>query len=130
MDRRGREVSEGLIRHCLSAAERQCFEGLPIERRKDAFFDYWTLKEAYLKARGFGLSLPIEAITFGWPSGTPHAGAATISFGPEITDDPRTWQFERFTPTPRHKIAVALRRLAGPPLDVSLREFTFPAARG
>jgi 4'-phosphopantetheinyl transferase len=90
---------------------------------KSGFFDYWTLKEAYLKARGFGLSLPIEAITFSWPSGIPHFGPVAVSFAPEINDDPQTWQLERFNPTTRHRIAVAVRRPVGMNLRVVLREF-------
>src|SRR5205807_3952580 len=56
--RQGRELSEGLIRYCLSPEERACLKGLPPAERKRGFFDYWTLKEAYIKARGLGLSLP------------------------------------------------------------------------
>jgi 4'-phosphopantetheinyl transferase len=123
IDRRGRDISEELIRHCLSPQELTCFRALPADMGKSGFFDYWTLKEAYLKARGFGLSLPIEAITFSWPSGVPHTGAPAISFAPEITDDPQTWQLERFRPTERHRIALAVRRAAGLDLRVVLREF-------
>ena len=124
IDRRGRDVSEELIRYCLSPEELPCFRTLPAEARKSAFFDYWTLKEAYIKARGFGLSLPVEAITFSWPSGVPHAGPVAVSFSTEIKDDPGTWQLERFAPTARHRIALAVRRLAGPDLRVVVREFS------
>jgi 4'-phosphopantetheinyl transferase len=123
VDRRGRDISEELIRHCLSPQELACFRALPPEARKSSFFDYWTLKEAYLKARGFGLSLPIEAITFSWPSGVPHSEPAAVSFAPEIKDDPQTWQLERFSPTERHRIALAVRRPLGLDLRVVLREF-------
>lgn len=122
-ERQGRAVSDGLIRRCLSPAELACFQTLPPAERQRGFFDYWTLKEAYLKARGFGLSLPIEEITFYWPSGVPHAGAAAVAFGPTLDDDPHTWQFVRHFPNARHKIAVALRRFGGPDLKVVVREF-------
>lgn len=121
--RRERDVSAELIHHCLSPRELACFQALPAEARKSGFFDYWTLKEAYLKARGFGLSLPIEAITFSWPSGVPHAGTPAISFTAEIEDDPRSWQLERFSPTERHRLALAVRRFEGPDLRVIVREF-------
>lgn len=122
--RRGRDVSPELIRRCLSPGEKLCFDSLHPEQRQVGFFDYWTLKEAYLKARGFGLSLPIEAITFRWPSGIAHMGEVAVEFDSAIPDDPDTWQFERFMPTATHKIAVAVRRMATGSLDVVYREFT------
>jgi len=123
--RRGRDISDELIRYCLSSVERERFEMLPVEQRKSGFFDYWTLKEAYLKARGFGLSLPVEAVAFRWPSSDSHQGTVEVSFTLEINDDPQTWQFERFMPTARHTIALAVRRPADTAMAVSLREFTF-----
>lgn len=111
-ERQGRDVSEALIRRCLSPAEHALFRSLAPAERQRAFFDYWTLKEAYLKARGFGLTLPVEEITFHWPSGVPHVGEVGVSFGSVIDDDPHSWHFERHTPSDRHKIAVAVRRLA------------------
>lgn len=110
VQRRGREIGDELIRRCLSPVELESMQQLEAEQRKLAFFDYWTLKEAYLKARGFGLSLPVEGITFHWSSGTPHHGRVHVSFGPEISDHPHNWQFERLTPTTHHKLALAVRR--------------------
>jgi len=125
--RQGRAVGDELIRRCLSTAELECFRTLPAKTRQHGFFDYWTLKEAYLKARGLGLSLPVEEITFRWLSGVPHEGEVAVSFGPAIDDQPHTWQFARHVPTDRHKVAVAVRRLAGPDLELVVREF--PADR-
>ena len=70
----------------------------------------------------------IEEITFRWPSGVPHEGDAAVSFGPVIDDVPHTWQFARHVPTDRHKIAVAMRRLGGPDLDLLALAETAPTA--
>jgi len=126
--RQGRDLGEELIRRCLSPAELASLRRLAPPARQSVFFDYWTLKEAYLKARGLGLALPIEDITFRWPSGVPHEGDVAVSFGPGIDDVPHTWQFARHVPTDRHKVALAVRRLGGPDLAVVVREFPVGAA--
>jgi 4'-phosphopantetheinyl transferase len=64
---RGREVGidierirpdfrwERIARRYYSAAEQELLRTLPPELRAAAFFQFWTRKEAYLKARGEGL---------------------------------------------------------------------------
>jgi 4'-phosphopantetheinyl transferase len=47
----------------LSEIEYHIFQMLPEEDKKEAFFHYWTCKEAITKAIGIGLSLPPNSIT-------------------------------------------------------------------
>ncbi len=44
----------------FSLAERQALMRLPEAERRPAFFRCWTRKEAFLKARGHGLSFPLD----------------------------------------------------------------------
>jgi 4'-phosphopantetheinyl transferase len=37
---------------------------LSSEKQKQRFFEYWTLKESYIKARGMGLTIPLERFAF------------------------------------------------------------------
>jgi hypothetical protein len=60
------------------------------------------LKEAYLKARGVGLSLPLEKILF-----NRDEGEMEYTLDASI-DDPRNWRFYLLQPTVRHLVAVAL----------------------
>jgi 4'-phosphopantetheinyl transferase len=74
--------------------------------RLSRFYELWTLREAYLKARGLGLALPLEQLAF-YP--TP-SGGARAEFGPAIGDDPAHWQFGLTWITNRHLAATCIRR--------------------
>lgn len=99
-------------------------KALPSDEQQRVFFDYWTLKEAYIKARGFGLALPLADFAFTLsPSAAPR-----ITFEPSLDDDPGTWQFAQDWPTPVHRLAVAVRR-DGADLPIRIRRVVPPAAR-
>lgn len=55
-DLRPREIAARFF----SAAEQQALSGLPEAEQRQAFFRCWTRKEAFLKARGHGLSFPLS----------------------------------------------------------------------
>ncbi|WP_281560642.1 4'-phosphopantetheinyl transferase superfamily protein [Thalassomonas sp. RHCl1] len=52
----GTEMAERFF----SPTEHQLFSRLPPGQQQAAFFSCWTRKEAYIKAKGFGLALPLE----------------------------------------------------------------------
>ncbi len=101
----------------FSEREVNDLHALPHGRQKDRFFDYWTLKESYIKARGMGLALPLGKFSF-----FPDRRPIPIATDPSLDDDPATWQFELFCPTDRHRAAVGVRRGAGEQ-DLKLRSF-------
>ncbi|HUQ86304.1 MAG TPA: 4'-phosphopantetheinyl transferase superfamily protein [Vicinamibacterales bacterium] len=89
---------------------------LPEDEQRKVFFDYWTLKESYIKARGFGLALPLGDFAFKLNPPRPPE----IAFEPSLEDDPRTWQFLQDWPTPQHRLGLAVRR-DGNDLPVRMR---------
>lgn len=111
-------VDDGVPGRFFSPAEAAALASLPAAERHARFFDYWTLKEAYIKARGMGLSLPLDGFSLHLdPPDTPR-----ISFAASIDDDPASWQFVQSRPSARHRLAVAVRR-HGSDLPVRVEEF-------
>jgi 4'-phosphopantetheinyl transferase len=112
----GRHLTHDVAGRFFAPKEVTDLRALPDVDQRRVFFDYWTLKEAYIKARGFGLALPLKdfAFTLNPPS------APTIGFEPALEDDPATWQFLQDWPTPHHRLGLAVRR-EGADLPVRIR---------
>jgi 4'-phosphopantetheinyl transferase len=52
--------AETLAERFFSPAERKALRGTPAKGKSAAFFRGWTCKEAFVKAQGMGLSLPLD----------------------------------------------------------------------
>jgi 4'-phosphopantetheinyl transferase len=90
--------------HVFSAREVQSLAALSGEAQRERFFELWTLKEAYIKAIGTGLSAPLRSITFEPAAPDP----VPVHFGPEVADDHARWCLRRFHVGPVHRLALAL----------------------
>ncbi len=92
---RGREVGvdverirnnldpEALARRYFSPAEQKALAGLSPSERCRGFFRCWTRKEAYIKAHGAGLSLPLNSFDVSLSPGEQYGLLATRPDGDE-----------------------------------------------
>jgi 4'-phosphopantetheinyl transferase len=94
----------------FAAAELAALRALPDAAQPERAVALWTLKEAYLKARGVGLSLPLGAFAFDLDDPARPA----IAFAPPIEDDPARWWFWA-TDVDGHRVALAAERTHGIP---------------
>ncbi len=95
-------LSMDLAGRYFAPAEYALLEMIPDPRRRAALFAIWTLKEAYIKAVGLGLKLPLDAFAF-------SLDPLAISFSADVEERSRDWLFRRFRPTASHMMALALR---------------------
>ena len=71
-----------LAQRFFAPAEAERIRRLPEDWRAEGFVAVWTLKEAYIKARGLGLRIPLMDFAFSFPE-----GRVTVQFAPGIDDD-------------------------------------------
>lgn len=90
------------------------------DRQQDRFFEYWTLKESYIKARSIGLSLPLNGFSFAFP----HDSAVSISINPELQDHAERWSFWQYRPTSDYLMAICAERNVDQAPAISMRKFT------
>jgi 4'-phosphopantetheinyl transferase len=85
------------------------------DRWPEQFLKYWTLKEAYLKARGVGISVPLAEISFA------EIGAGP-TFAAKVGPAP-SFAFHLFQPSARHLAAVAAETVDGTAPEFSVQQF-------
>ncbi len=96
-----RSIELNIANRFFAQAEAEYIKNLPDKNRQEGFFDLWILKEAYIKARGMGLSISLESFRFEINKNI------RIHFD-EIDDSPDHWQFFRFSPVNDYKAAIAI----------------------
>ncbi len=95
---------EGVARHSFSPVEQGVLHALPVEARKQAFYNCWTRKEAYIKARGMGLSLSLDLFDVSMMSGE----SAALLTSREDARETGRWAFEELMPGDGYAGALAV----------------------
>jgi 4'-phosphopantetheinyl transferase len=93
---------EGFAARYFSVAERDALARVPSVERPRAFFEIWTLKEAYLKACGEGLTRALDAFDVTVGSASPRLVAVRDRPGDEAR-----WTLKQLFPYAGHVGALA-----------------------
>ena len=107
----------------FSAHEVAALHRLPAALRLRGFFNCWTRKEAYIKARGEGLSLPLASFDVSLAPGEPAALLAVRSAEPAA----EPWSLHDLTITEGYAAALAV---ASGGTAISLRTMEFMPPQG
>ncbi len=95
---------ENLARRFFSEREVQSIERLQPHQRHAAFFACWTRKEAYIKAEGRGMSIPLDAFDVSVDPAEP----ARLLGHRESADETERWSFLDLDPAPGYAAALAV----------------------
>lgn len=112
-----RTVSLDIAKHFFSATEVAELSRVAPDRQQDRFFEYWTFKESYIKARGMGLSLPLNGFSFEFP----QRDAVRIRIDPALEDQDEHWSFWQYRPSAGYLMALCAERTGGRPPSINLR---------
>jgi 4'-phosphopantetheinyl transferase len=94
---------EGIARRFFAPEEVTELMGLAEGARHDGFFNCWTRKEAYIKAVGEGLSVPLDSFQVTLEPGVPARMVALDG----STAAAQRWTLHAFTPAPDYAGAIA-----------------------
>jgi 4'-phosphopantetheinyl transferase len=107
----------GLAERFFAAAEARHLQELREEQRGDAFFAIWTLKEAFVKGIGRGLSFPLDAFCFDLEVNRLIRFRALADF---VSPD---WHFHQFDLGERHCGALAVQNDGGNEVTIEIRDW-------
>lgn len=102
----------------FSLTEIEELHSLPEDQQVSRFYDYWTLKEAYIKARGMGLAIPLRKFSFVFLANE----LKFLRVDSDLGDDGATWQLHLSSPSPVHRLAMCVRNAAAQPLTIVRHE--------
>jgi len=100
-----RDWTMDLAESFLAPAELAAMRELAEAARAQALASTWTLKEAFVKAIGAGLSHPLDRIIV-------RAEPLSLCGAARDAAEPDGWSFRHYRPDGRHVVALAVKRAA------------------
>lgn len=92
-----------IARRYFSSHELNALLHAPLERKTTMFYNCWTRKEAYIKAKGQGLSIPLDSFAMDL---TPSHAA--LLFSKHFPDDKKIFSIYSFEPEKKYIAALAV----------------------
>jgi 4'-phosphopantetheinyl transferase len=117
-DRARRNLSPQLVSRFCSPEEQVAVAALDPDDRQDLFLKFWTLKEAYLKALGLGISVPLADLSF-------RLDGSSIELTPirSLQGTGAHWTFDLCAVGASHYLAVAASSPHAAPRSITLEPF-------
>jgi len=95
---------EALARVSFSPNEQAVLRSLPNDVKQEAFYNCWTRKEAYIKAKGKGMYIPLDQFDVSFLPGEPAALLQSRGESHEI----RRWTLQELAPGNGYSGALAV----------------------
>jgi 4'-phosphopantetheinyl transferase len=114
---------DGLDRY-FAPEESAALLALPPDERRRRFFELWTLKESYIKARGMGLAIRLDAFRFEMTG----ERSLALHMRPALGDSPSRWRVWQLELRREYLAAVCAARGGKAPPGIVVREVV-PFAR-
>jgi 4'-phosphopantetheinyl transferase len=95
---------ECILQQFFTPCEAAAIRSLPAGEQQTAFFEFWTRKEAYIKATGDGLAMPLDEFEV-----SPQPGSAAVRLN-TLCDpaEARRWSLQDLDPGPGYAAALAV----------------------
>ncbi len=112
-----RNVPLDMAESFFAAGEIRQLRALQQSLQPRRFLDFWTLKESYIKARGKGLSLPLDKFSFEL-NDEPRLH---VHFDASLNDSPRNWTFWQWCPNEESIAALCVEYVPGIEKRITVR---------
>jgi 4'-phosphopantetheinyl transferase len=109
-----------MAQRLFAPAEIERLAALPPSQQNAMFYRLWTLKEAYTKAVGQGIALPLHGFSF-------CLDPVSIKFSSLVADNVHAWQFSEIVADPGYCLALAVRRPVADPMTLDAASMSLRA---
>ncbi len=100
-----RKIDLSIAEHYFAPPELAWLTARADAERAPGFMTLWTLKEAFVKATGKGLSQELDRFWFADPDARP----IRVGFAPDLAEDPAQWGFEHRVMPEDYHLSVGWR---------------------